>query len=122
MHTDEGLYGLGETFFGAAGRRGLRARDGGAPLLLGKDPLAIDGHSRTALTGFLGFNARRRGDARPLGDRHRALGPLGKAPASRSTSSSAARTRERIRTYNTCAGYRYVARPSRRQHGRELGR
>ena len=56
VHTDEGLVGLGETFFGAAEVEAwLHAT--AAPLLLGQDPLRIDKHSRTLLNPYLGFAA-----------------------------------------------------------------
>jgi galactonate dehydratase len=45
VHTDEGLTGLGETFFGS---RAVEAyvHETIAPYLLGKDPLHIDRHAR----------------------------------------------------------------------------
>jgi len=53
--TDEGLVGLGETFFGA---RAVEAyvHETVAPYLLGKNPLQIDRHSR-ALYGYLGYRS-----------------------------------------------------------------
>ncbi|MDQ3591179.1 MAG: mandelate racemase/muconate lactonizing enzyme family protein, partial [Actinomycetota bacterium] len=44
VRTDEGLTGLGETFFGA---RAVEAyvHETAAPYLLGKDPLHIDRHA-----------------------------------------------------------------------------
>jgi len=108
VHTDEGLVGLGETFFGP---RAVEAyvHETAAPRLLGKDPLAIDRHSRTLLhdhyLGFASSGAELRGASaidialwdlfgqatgRPI---HQLLGGL---------------SRPKIRTYNTCAGYRYV--------------
>ena len=55
VHTDEGLVGLGETFFGP---RSVAAylHESVAPRLLGRDPLLIDRHSRDLLTGYLGFS------------------------------------------------------------------
>ena len=106
VHTDEGLTGLGETF------RTPKAvvaqiHETVAPYLLGKDPLAIDAHSNALLNPYLGFGSSgveiRAASAvdialwdlcgkvlrRPV---HELLGGL---------------TREKIRVYNTCAGYSY---------------
>ncbi len=55
IHTDQGLVGLGETFFGA---RAVEAylHETVAPLLLGKPALQIDRHARTLQTQYLGFS------------------------------------------------------------------
>src|SRR5438105_11781078 len=78
-----------------------------APYLLGKDPLQIDLHSRR-LYGYVGFNstgAEARGNSAvdlALWDLFRKLTGqpvyqlLGGA------------SRDRLRIYNTCAGYRYI--------------
>jgi L-alanine-DL-glutamate epimerase-like enolase superfamily enzyme len=107
VHTDEGLVGLGESFFGVAPIAAY-IHETAAPLLLGEDPLHIDRHShrlRNMYVGFASSGAEMRGlsavdialwdifgqaTGQPL---HQLLGGL---------------SRERIRTYNTCAGYRYV--------------
>ena len=108
VHTDEGLVGLGETFFGPKAAAAF-VHESAAQRLLGKDPLTIDRHSRTLLhdyyLGFSGSGAEMRGASaidialwdlfgqatgRPI---HQLLGGL---------------SRERVRTYNTCAGYCYV--------------
>ena len=107
VHTDEGLVGLGETFFGA---RAVEAylHESAAPKLLGRDPGAIEriGRDLTPYIGFSGAGAEARGrsavdialwDLLRQGDRD-----------SRSTSLLGGLSRDRIRTYNTCAGYRYV--------------
>jgi galactonate dehydratase len=106
VHTDEGLVGLGETFFGAQSVEAF-LHETVAPYLIGKDPLQIDRHAR-ALYGYLGYRssgAETRGNSaidialwdlfgkytnQPI---YQLLGGL---------------TREKIRIYNTCAGYRYV--------------
>ncbi|MDF2984311.1 MAG: Mandelate racemase, partial [Devosia sp.] len=53
VHTDEGVTGLGETFFGAEAVEAY-IHETAAPLLIGRDPLQIEAISR-ALTGYLGF-------------------------------------------------------------------
>src|SRR5215471_17650597 len=55
VHTDEGLVGLGETFFGADAVAAY-IHESVAPYLLGKDPCQIDLHSRR-LYGYVGFNS-----------------------------------------------------------------
>ena len=115
VHTDEGLVGLGETFFGPKAAAAY-LHESAAPRLLGQDPLAIDRHSRTLIhdyyLGFAASGAEMRGASaidialwdifgqatgQPI---HQLLGGL---------------SREKVRTYNTCAGYRYV-RAARGQH------
>ncbi|MCD6032537.1 MAG: dgoA, partial [Thermomicrobiales bacterium] len=53
VHTDEGLTGLGETFFGAAAVEAY-LHESAAPYLLGQNPLHIDKHAR-ALTPYVGY-------------------------------------------------------------------
>ncbi len=107
VHTDEGVSGLGEAFFGPAAVVAY-IHESAAPRLLGKDPLAIDRHSRTlqdTYVGFSGSGAEMRGlsaidialwdlfgqvTGQPI---HQLLGGL---------------SRPKLRVYNTCAGYRYV--------------
>ena len=108
VETDEGIVGLGETFFGPKAVIAY-IHETAAPRLLGKDPLQIDRHSRTLIhdyyLGFASSGAEMRGASaidialwdiwgkatnQPV---HQLLGGL---------------SREKVRTYNTCAGYRYV--------------
>jgi galactonate dehydratase len=106
VHTDEGLIGLGETFFGA---RAVAAwiHDTAAAYLLGKDPLQIDRHWQ-ALNPFIGF------DASAVENRGRSAIDLalwdifGQACNRPIYQLLGGACRERIRVYNTCAGYRYV--------------
>jgi galactonate dehydratase len=106
VFTDEGLSGLGETF---RTPRAVAAQvhETVAPYLLGRDPLKIDAHSDVLLNPYLGFassgveiraasaldialwDLRGKVLNRPV---HELLGGL---------------TRDRIRVYNTCAGYAY---------------
>ncbi|HEX6114666.1 MAG TPA: hypothetical protein VFZ10_20395, partial [Geminicoccaceae bacterium] len=55
VHTDEGLVGLGEAFFGPNAAVAY-IHEWAAPRLLGQDPLAIDRHSRTLLDTYVGFS------------------------------------------------------------------
>jgi len=104
--TDEGIVGLGETFFGA---RAVAAylHESVAPLLLGGDPLAIEHWSRR-LTGYLGGEgpgAETRGNSAvdlALWD------ILGQACGQPLHVLLGGRTRDAIRVYNTCAGPRYI--------------
>jgi galactonate dehydratase len=113
VRTDEGLAGLGETFFGA---RAVEAyvHETAAPYLLGKDPLRIDRHARE-LYGYLGYGssgAETRGNSAV----DIALWDLfGKVTGQPLYQLLGGKSRERIRTYNTCAGYRYVREKPRQE-------
>lgn len=108
VHTDEGLVGLGETFFGPKAVEAY-IHETAAPRLLGRDPLAIDRHSRTLVheyyLGFSGSGAELRGaSAIDI-----ALWDLwGRATGQPLYQLLGGLSRPTIRTYNTCAGYRYV--------------
>ena len=106
VRTDEGLVGLGETFFGA-NTVAAYMHETVAPYLLGQDPLHIDRHAR-ALYGYLGFNSTG-AEARGNSAVDLALWDLfGKATGQPVYQLLGGLSRERIRIYNTCAGYRYV--------------
>lgn len=106
VHTDEGLVGLGETFFGAQAVEAY-VHETLAPYLLGKDPLRIDRHAR-ALYGYLGYRssgAEMRGNSAldiALWDL------LGKVTGQPVYQLLGGLSRETVRVYNTCAGYQYV--------------
>ena len=53
VHTDDGIAGLGETFFGAQAVEAY-LHETAAPLLIGRDPLSIDAIARS-LIGYVGF-------------------------------------------------------------------
>jgi L-alanine-DL-glutamate epimerase-like enolase superfamily enzyme len=113
VHTDEGLTGLGETFFGA---RAVEAyiHETAAPYLLGKDPLHIDRHAKE-LYGYLGYRSSG-AETRGNSALDIALWDLfGKAAGQPVYQLLGGPCRERIRTYNTCAGYRYVREKPRQE-------
>ena len=62
IKTDEGLIGLGETFYGPASAE-AHIHEIIAPYLIGKDPLSIEKHQKYLIgyTGFIGASAERRG-------------------------------------------------------------
>ena len=106
VHTDEGLIGLGETFYGATS---AEAHIHGiiAPYLIGKDPLRIEQHQAhlVGYVGFTGAGAEQRG--RSAVDI--ALWDLwGQASGQPIHQMLGGAVRDDIRVYNTCAGYRYV--------------
>jgi L-alanine-DL-glutamate epimerase-like enolase superfamily enzyme len=108
VQTDDGLVGLGETFFGAQAVEGY-IHETAAPYLLGRDPLQIERHARalreSSYLGAVGSGAETRG--RSAVDI--ALWDLwGRATGQPLYQLLGGASRERIRIYNTCAGYRYV--------------
>ncbi|CDN54633.1 Mandelate racemase [Neorhizobium galegae bv. officinalis bv. officinalis str. HAMBI 1141] len=116
IHTDEGIIGLGETFRGAdAVATYLHAEV--APALIGKNPLEIDRISKQLTETYVGF--------RSSGVEIRAASAvdialwdiLGKVTNQPIHQLLGGLSRPSIRTYNTCAGYSYNSRGSRRYIG-----
>jgi L-alanine-DL-glutamate epimerase-like enolase superfamily enzyme len=106
VHTSEGLVGLGETFFGTNAVAAY-LHETVAPYLLGKDPLQIDRHVRQ-LKGYLGFNSTGT-EARGNSALDIALWDLfGKATNLPVYQLLGGLSHDRVRVYNTCAGYRYI--------------
>ena len=106
VHTDEGIHGLGETFFMP---RTVEAyiHETVAPKLLGCDPLQIDKIARD-LTNYLGFRATG-AEMRGNSAIDIALWDLfGKVTGQPIAQLLGGFTRPRIRTYNTCAGTGYM--------------
>ena len=106
IYTDQGLVGLGETFFGPNAVAAY-LHDSVAPYLIGKAALDIDLHSRR-LSGYLGFNSTG-AEARGNSAIDLALWDLfGKATNLPVYQLLGGLSRDRLRIYNTCAGYRYI--------------
>jgi len=112
VHTDDGLVGLGEA------QRGIEAVDAilhgpVSAALLGQDPLDVERHNQALLGAYLGFNASS-AETRAAGAVDLALWDLfGQAlgqPVSRLLGGA---VRDRIPTYNTCAGDGYNRRQER---------
>jgi L-alanine-DL-glutamate epimerase-like enolase superfamily enzyme len=106
VHTSDGLTGLGETFFFADA---VEAHVHGfvADYLLGEDARQIERHAN-ALCGYVGA-ASSGAETRAASAVDIALWDLrGKALGQPVHDLLGGRSRERIRTYNTCAGGRYV--------------
>lgn len=106
VHTDEGLIGLGETFYGAAAVEG-HIHEIVAPQLIGADPLAIDKISKQ-LVGYLGFRSSG-AETRAASAIDIALWDIfGQATGQPIWQLLGGKSRDWIRTYNTCAGTHYV--------------
>lgn len=106
VHGDDGLVGLGETFFGAAAVEAY-LHETAAPLLLGRDALAIDRISQALIpyVGFASTGVEMRGNSAV----DIALWDLfGKATGQPVAQLLGGFTRNEIRTYNTCAGTAYM--------------
>ncbi len=106
VHTDDGLVGLGETFFGA---RAVEAylHESAAQILLGEDAGQID-PIRCRLRPYVGYQAPG-AEVRGNSAIDIALWDLwGKRTGQPVWQLLGGRARERVRTYNTCAGYKYV--------------
>jgi galactonate dehydratase len=106
IYTDEGLVGLGETFYGAAAVEAY-IHETAAMKLLDADPLAIDRLSQL-LVGYLGFRSTG-AEARGASAIDIALWDIfGKVTGQPIWQLLGGKSRDRIRTYNTCAGTHYV--------------
>lgn len=107
VHTDAGLVGLGETFYGGAAVEAAM-HETVAPQVLGQDALAIERHSRRLLQNYVGFNSTG-AEIRAASAFDIALWDLfGKLTGQPVYQLLGGKVREDLRTYNTCAGYRYV--------------
>lgn len=106
VHTDAGIIGLGETFFLPESVE-TYIHESIAPRVIGRNPLEIDRLS-TELVGYLGFRSsgvEMRGNSAfdiALWD---LMGKVLQQPLAQLLGGF---TRPSIRTYNTCAGTRYM--------------
>jgi galactonate dehydratase len=118
VHTDEGPVGLGETSFAAAAVEAY-LHEFVAPRVLGRDPLEIERLARE-LVGYLGFRGSGV-ETRALSAFDIALWDLyGKVSNQPLYQVLGGASRDAIRTYNTCAGYRYI-RDARQQTSANWG-
>ena len=107
LHTDTGLVGLGETFFGPQAVE-AHIHETVAPLLLGRDPLEIERISRQLQRGYLGFTG--------TGVEMRAASAIdlalwdifGKSTGLPVWQLLGGLARPSVRIDNTCAGYKYI--------------
>ena len=110
VHTDEGIIGLGESWFGCAAIE-ADLHDRVAPMLLGQDPGRVEALSRhlRPYVGFAGTGAEMRANSMidvALWDiRGKVIGqPL--------YAMLGCATRDCVQVYNTCAGPDYVSKSS----------
>jgi galactonate dehydratase len=110
VHTDEGIIGLGETWFGAAAAE-ADVHERIAGLILGEDPARIEHLARRMrpYAGFCGTGA----EIRALSATEVALWDIaGKAQGKPICELLGGRRRDSIQVYNTCAGPAYVSKTS----------
>lgn len=106
VHTDEGVTGLGETFYGARAAE-TYLHETLAPLVLGEDPRRIEYLARRA-EGYLGWRSTG-AETRGNSAFDIALWDLwGRATNQPVAQLLGGFTRPAIRTYNTCAGVAYI--------------
>ncbi|MFL0692694.1 MAG: mandelate racemase/muconate lactonizing enzyme family protein [Agrobacterium tumefaciens] len=106
VHTDEGITGLGETFFGAETVEAY-IHEYIAPRVIGRDPLQID-LLAADLVGYLGFRSSG-AEVRGNSAFDIALWDIfGKATGQPIAQLLGGFSRREIRTYNTCAGTEYI--------------
>ncbi|WP_266064572.1 mandelate racemase/muconate lactonizing enzyme family protein [Brucella intermedia] len=110
IHTDEGISGLGETWFGAAAAE-ADVHDRIAPMILGEDPTRVEFLARKMrpYVGFFGTSA----EIRALSAVDIALWDIvGKATQRPLWALLGGKTRDRVQLYNTCAGPNYISKSS----------
>jgi galactonate dehydratase len=106
LRTDEGVTGLGETFMGAAAVEAY-IHESAAPKLIGRDPIQIEAINKNLINylGWRGTGVETRGNSAI----DIALWDLfGKAIGRPVCEALGGKSRDRIRVYNTCAGYKYI--------------
>jgi galactonate dehydratase len=107
VHTDAGLVGLGETFYGAAAVE-AHIHDTLAARVLGQDPLRIEALNREMLNLPLA-QASTGAECRAASAIDLALWDIfGKACGQPVHQMLGGLCHDKLRVYNTCAGYKYV--------------
>ena len=107
LHTDEGVVGLGETFMGPKAVEAY-LHETVAPKVLGRDPLQIEAINADLSRFYLGWSSAG-AETRGNSAMDIALWDLfGKAHGKPICDMLGGRSREKIRVYNTCAGYKYI--------------
>ncbi|NRB19696.1 MAG: mandelate racemase/muconate lactonizing enzyme family protein [Rhodobacteraceae bacterium] len=106
IKTDQGLIGLGETFFGVDAVE-AHVHEFIAPYLLGKNALDIERHSHrmTGYTGRGGSGAEMRATSAVDIALWDLWGHYSNQPIYQLLGGA---SRDKVRVYNTCAGYQYV--------------
>ncbi|MFH1571040.1 MAG: mandelate racemase/muconate lactonizing enzyme family protein [Gemmatimonadota bacterium] len=107
VHTDAGLVGLGETYYTPQATAAF-VHEVGAPMLLGRDPLDVEGHWRR-LYDATHVYGNRGNEMRAISALEVALWDLlGQAAGMPLYRVLGGACRDRVRLYNTCAGPRYA--------------
>ncbi|WP_426957131.1 mandelate racemase/muconate lactonizing enzyme family protein [Muricoccus radiodurans] len=107
--TDEGLTGLGEAFRGSQAVEAVM-HESVAPYLLGRDSRRIEAASRHLLTPYVGFGAAS-AEVRAASAVDMALWDLmGQRHGIPIHEAMGGAVRDKVRAYNTCAGYDYNSR------------
>jgi galactonate dehydratase len=107
LHTDEGIVGLGETFMGPKAVEAY-LHETVAPKIIGRDALQIEAINASLSSNYLGWRSsgvETRGNSAvdiALWD------IFGKAHGKPVCDMLGGRSRDSIRVYNTCAGYKYI--------------
>ena len=107
LHTDQGITGLGETFMGPKAVEAY-LHETVAPKIIGRDPLQIEAINATLASMYLGWRSagvETRGNSAidiALWD------IFGKTFGKPVCDMLGGRSRDTVRVYNTCAGYRYI--------------
>lgn len=112
VHTDAGVMGLGETYFGSESVAAY-VHETLAPQMLGRDPLRIEANTGALINNYVGYRSSGV-EMRGASAFDIALWDiLGKHTGQPVYQLLGGAVQDSIRVYNTCAGYRYVrARPT----------
>ena len=107
IHTDAGVVGLGETFMGPKAVEAY-LHETVAPKVLGRDPLQIEAINADLSRFYLGWSSAG-AETRGNSAMDIALWDIfGKAHGKPICDMLGGRSRDKIRVYNTCAGYKYI--------------